>query len=94
MKIDNETNRWISLYPVMDFNQSFLSYNTIDGASCQPLFPAVVSQKDAAIDAVKHIDLRQICEVDMQMFGRFTAEAEMFERRLDELRKAIRYSCG
>ena len=44
MMIDNETNRWISLYPIMDFNQSFLSYNTIDGASCQPLFPAVVSQ--------------------------------------------------
>ena len=86
--IDNDTNRWISLYPVMDFNQSFLSYDTLDGASCQPLFPAFVSQKDAAIDAVKHIGLRQIREVDMSMFGRFTAEAAMFERRLAELRKA------
>ena len=86
--IDNDTNRWISLYPVMDFNQSFLSYDTLDGASCQPLFPAVVSQKDAAIDAVKHIGLRQIREVDMSIFGRFTQEAAMFERRLAELRKA------
>lgn len=86
--IDNDTNRWISLYPVMDFNQSFLSYDTLDGASCQPLFPAVVSQRDAAIDAVKHIGLRQIREVDMSLFGRFTQEAEMFEKRLAELRKA------
>lgn len=87
--IDNDTNRWISLYPVMDFNQSFLSYDTLDGASCQPLFPAVVSQREAAIDAAKHIGLRQIREVDMSLFGRLTQEAAMFERRLDELRKAV-----
>lgn len=86
--IANDTNQWISLYPVMDFNQSFLSYNTLEGASCQPLFPASVSQKEAAIDAVKHIGLRQIREVDMDAFGRFMKEAEMFERRLAELRKA------
>ena len=71
----------------MDFNQSFLSYDTLDGASCQPMFPAVVSQRDAAIDAVKHIGLRQIREVDMSIFGRFMREAAMFERRLAELRK-------
>ena len=92
--IDNDTNQWISLYPVMDFNQSFLSYDTLDGSSCQPLFPDVVSQRDAAIDAVKHIGLRQIREVDMSMFGRFTAEAEMFSKRLDELRKAIGHTLG
>ena len=86
--IDNDTNKRLSLYPVMDFNQSFLSYDTLDGASCQPLFPAFVSQKDAAIDAVKHIGLRQIREVDMSMFGRFTQEVAMFEKRLAELRKA------
>ncbi len=85
--IDNNTNRWISLYPVMDFNQSFLAYDTIEGAACQPLFPAVVTQKDAAIDAVKHIGLRQIQKVDRSWFGRFAKEAEMFERRLDLLSK-------
>ena len=58
--IDNDTNQWFSLYPVMDFNQSFLAYDTIEGVSCKPLFPAVVTQKEAAIDAVKHIGLRQI----------------------------------
>jgi len=84
--IDNDTNHWISLYPIMDFNQSFLSYDTIDGAACQPLFPAVVAQKEAAEDAVRHIGLRQIRDVDMDLFGKFTKEAEMFARRLAVLR--------
>ena len=51
------------------------------------MFPIVVSQKEAAVDVVKHIGLRQIMEVDMAIFGRFTKEAEMFERRLTELRR-------
>jgi len=86
--VDNDTNQWISLYPVMDFNQSFLSYDTLDGASCQPLLPTVVSQKDAAIEAVRQIGLRQIQEIDMTVFGRFRQEAEMFAARLARLRKA------
>lgn len=87
--IDNDTNTWISLYPVMDFNQSFLSYDTLEGAACQPLFPAVVSQKDAAIAAVQHIGLRQIQKVDMTVFGAYQAEAEMFTRRLAVLAAAV-----
>ena len=87
--IDNDTNKWISLYPVMDFNQSFNSYDTLDGASCQPLFPHVVSQKEAAVDAVKHIGLRQVQEVDMNWFGKHKKEAAMFEKRLTELRQYL-----
>jgi len=40
----------------MDFNQSFQMYDTIEGANCQPMLPLVISQKEAAIDAVKKSD--------------------------------------
>ena len=30
--VDNRTNECVSLYPIMDFNQSFGSYDTLDGA--------------------------------------------------------------
>ena len=37
--VDNRTNEYVSLYPIMDFNQSFGSYDTIDGANCQTVYP-------------------------------------------------------
>lgn len=89
--IDNRTNKYISLYPLMDFNQCFLSYDTIDGANCQTV-PWVtggtrVTQREAAIDAVRNIGLRQIREMDMTKFGNMKKEAEMFQLRLNELKK-------
>lgn len=89
--IDNKTNQYISLYPLMDFNQCFLAYDTIDGASCQTV-PWMsgkprMTQRDAAIEAVKRIGLRQIKEMDMSQFGDRKKEAEMFQLRLEELKK-------
>lgn len=37
--VDKQTNRPVSLYPIMDFNQSFHSYESINGDSCQAVFP-------------------------------------------------------
>lgn len=37
--VDNQTNEYVSLYPIMDFNQSFGSYDTIDGANCLTVYP-------------------------------------------------------
>ena len=54
----------------MDFNQSFLSYDKLEEASCQLLFLVAVSQKDTAMGAVKHIAFRQSCDVYMSFFGR------------------------
>jgi hypothetical protein len=87
MLVDNATNDYVSLYPLMDFNQSFLAYDNLEGANCQTLYPRCLTQQEAAIEAVKKIGLRQIKEVDMNAFGEWKAEAEMFRRRLEELRK-------
>ena len=87
--IDNNTNKYISLYPVMDFNQCFLSYDDLDGANCQTVLPDRMTQREAAVEAVKKIGLRQIKEVDMSIFGSMKKEAEMFSKRLAELRRHV-----
>lgn len=73
----------------MDFNQCFLAYDDIEGANCQTLYPRKLTQREAAIEAVKKIGLPQIKEMDMSAFGERRKEAEMFTRRLTELRKAL-----
>lgn len=87
--IDNDTNQYISLYPVMDFNQCFLSYDDLDGANCQTVLPEKMTQREAAVEAVRKIGLRQIREMDMSGFGGMEKEAEMFCRRLAELKRYI-----
>ena len=87
--IDNSTNQPISLYPLMDFNQSFLSYEGLDGANCQTVYPKKMTQREAAIEAVKAIGLRQIKEVDMTQFEGMDQEADMFIRRLNELKQYV-----
>lgn len=84
---DNRTNEVISLYPLMDFNQCFQSYDNLDGANCQTVLPRKMTQREAALEAVSQIGLRQICEMDMRKFVNMEKEAEMFERRLAELKK-------
>lgn len=85
--IDNKTNQYVSLYPIMDFNQCFLAYDNLDGANCQTVLPRKMTQREAAIEAVKNIGLPQIREVDMTIFVEFPKEADMFKRRLEELRQ-------
>ncbi len=87
--IDNDTNKYISLYPVLDFNQCFLAYDEVDGANCQTVLPERMTQREAAIEAVRKIGLRQIKEVDMSMFGGMEKEGEMFQKRLAELKRHI-----
>ena len=90
--VDNETNRYISLYPIMDFNQCFLSYDNREGANCQTVLPEKMTQREAAIDAVRRIGLKQIKEMDMRLFGGMEKEAKMFCERLEELKRCSRYS--
>ena len=85
--IDNCTNLYVSLYPVMDFNQCFLSYDTIDGANCLTVLPRHMTQREAAIEAVRHVGLRQIREMDMHQFEGLEQYEEMFLWRLEELKK-------
>lgn len=62
--VDNRTNQCISLYPIMDFNMSFGSYDTVEGANCQTVYPERKSQKEAAVEGVRKVGLRQIRPVD------------------------------
>lgn len=71
----------------MDFNQCFLSYENLDRANCQTVFPRRMTQKEAAIEAVKQIGLRQVHEMDMDKFDNMEKEAKMFQIRLKELKK-------
>ena len=85
--IDNETNKPVSLYPLMDFNMSFQTYDTLDGANCQTVDSRRLTQREAAIEAVQAIGLRQIRDVDMAIFDGMESEREMFLLRLAELKK-------
>ncbi len=87
--VDNATNDYISLYPLMDFNQSFYSYETIDGANCQTVYSKRMTQKEAAEEAVRQVGLNQIQEVDPAIFGNEDEWREMFYKRLDALRRAV-----
>lgn len=87
--VDNKTNEYVSLYPLMDFNQAFLSYDDLEGANCQTVLPRHLTQHEAAIEAVEQIGLRQIREMDMSRFGNLEKEVKMFEMRLAELKKYI-----
>ena len=60
--VDNKTNKLGKLYPLMDFNKAFLSYDTIDGALCQTT-DRRISQKQAAIEAVQKVGLNQVKDV-------------------------------
>ena len=85
--IDNRTNTYISLYPVMDFNQCFRAYDDLEGANCLTVLPERMSQRQAALEAVRQIGLRQIREMDMGKFRGMEKEAEMFRKRLLELKR-------
>lgn len=82
--VSNGTNRLEKLYPLMDFNKSFLAYDTLDGARCQTNAKKQ-SQREAAIEAVRAVGLNQIAEVKPEWFED-AATGEMFFRRLASVR--------
>jgi hypothetical protein len=84
--VDNQTNQYISLYPIMDFNQSFGSYDTIEGANCQTVYPEKKTQREAAVDAVRNIGLHQMKDIDESFFEDALEWKEMFFQRLEELK--------
>ena len=81
--VDNQTNTPIRLYDLMDFNKAFQSYDTIDGARCLTC-EMWMTQKEAAIEAVKAIGLNQLHEVHTEWFAD-EERREMFFKRLDLL---------
>ena len=69
--VDNRTNKFIKLHPLMDFNKAFRAYDSVEGAKCLTT-KENMSQKDAAIMAVKAIGLNQIKPLPDDLPGMFT----------------------
>lgn len=86
--VDNKNNKPVRLHDLMDFNQAFNAYETLDGANCQTVFGKKLTQREAAVQAVKAIGLNQIREIDFSVFDALPQYREMFEARL-ELLKAL-----
>lgn len=92
--VDNETNRPLYLHPLMDFNQAFRGYDTMDGANCQTVRPDKMSQKEAALAAVRKVGLNQQKEIDPAWFAGREKEYAMFLNRLELLRQEDKdYHC-
>lgn len=93
--VDNRNNRLQTLHPLMDFNQAFHHYDTVDGARCQTTRESM-SQREAAIAGVRAVGLNQrgaFPEDMASFFARanraFGARLEvMFQERLDILKQA------
>ena len=66
---------------------SFQTYDTLDGANCLTVGARKLSQREAAIEAVKAIGLRQIRDIDLSIFAGEEQKKEMFLRRFAELKK-------
>lgn len=45
--IDNRNNEPVCLHALMDFNQAFRAYDTLEGAGCQTVRPILMTQKEA-----------------------------------------------
>lgn len=85
--VNNNDNSIIKLHALMDFNKAFNSYDTVDGAKCQTTL-SNMSQKQAAVEAVKKVGLNQICEIDRAWFENVEIY-EMFNKRLSVLKNAL-----
>lgn len=86
--IDNRTNRPLRLHALMDFNQAFQMYDTVDGANCLTS-GRKQTQKEAAIEAVQKVGLNQVEEVRREWFEE-EEKWDMFCERLRILKEAER----
>ena len=88
--VKNADNKPICLHKLMDFNQAFQAYDSLDGANCQTVFREHLTQKEAALRAVAEIGLNQREEVSEQCFAELPQYDSMFRRRLQLLKEAER----
>lgn len=86
--VDNCNNKITGLYPLMDFNKAFGSYGTLDGSVCQTS-DRRMTQREAAIEAVRAVGLNQIREIDETWFDDEKTK-DMFFARLNCLRQTAK----
>ncbi|MDE7188281.1 MAG: hypothetical protein K2O13_12360 [Lachnospiraceae bacterium] len=84
--IDNSNHKVKCLHKLMDFNQAFHAYDTLEGSNCQTVFRTGVTQREAAVQAVKAVGLNQIEEIDKGIFTNLSQYSEMFFQRLELLK--------
>lgn len=84
--VDNETNRPIRLHDLMDFNRAFQQYDTLDGANCLTVGKRHLSQKEAAMEAVRKIGLNQFVDVAVDIFPEYENWLIKFQVRLHALK--------
>ena len=82
--VDNDTNLPTGLYPLMDFNKSFLGYDTPEGGRCLTT-EGHISQREAALRGVRAVGLGQLAEVRKAWFPD-ERTWEMFSCRLEALK--------
>ena len=85
--VDNSTNKLQGLHSLMDFNISFLVYDSVDGSLCQTS-DRKITQREAAIEAVQKIGLNQIADIRENWFSDENTK-DMFYKRLNILRDVI-----
>lgn len=85
--VDNSTNKLQGLHSLMDFNKSFLVYDSVDGSLCQTS-DRKITQREAAIEAVQKIGLNQIADIRENWFSDENTK-DMFYKRLNILRDVI-----
>jgi hypothetical protein len=88
--VKNKNNKPVSLHKLMDFNQAFHAYDCLEGANCQTVFGKHMTQKEAAIEAVKRNGLHQIAPVQESYFHELPEYFEMFTKRLHLLKDKIK----
>lgn len=87
IRMDNRTNQPVRLFDLMDLNQTFLAYDTPDGANCMTTGNRKMSQREAAVEAVKKIGLNQKDEIKDEWFEGREKEREMFWCRFGILKE-------
>lgn len=87
IRMDNLTNQPVRLFDLMDLNQTFLAYDTPDGANCMTTGNRKMSQREAAVEAVKKIGLNQRNEIKDEWFKGREKEREMFWCRFGILKE-------
>ena len=87
--VDNETNKPVRLHDLMDFNRAFQQYDTLDGANCLTVGKRHLSQREAAMEAVRRIGLNQIDDVNDAMLERHSGWRNIFRMHLHYLQKHI-----
>lgn len=84
--VKNANNKPVCIHKLMDFNQAFHNYDSLEGANCQTVFRSHMTQREAALQAVERVGLNQIKEVEQDCFAQLPQYYDMFMKRLELLR--------